>query len=127
MGPVDDDGDDAQYVVAPYEADPQIAYLEKEHHVDGVLTEDSDLLVFGCQTVLFKLDQDGWCMEVARSRLGACKEFNFAGWTDKEFRQMAILSGCDYLDNIQGLGLKTAYSLMRRHKNAKKVSHRRCL
>ena len=39
------------YVVAPYEADAQLAYLEKEGIVDGIITEDSDLLVFGCKNV----------------------------------------------------------------------------
>lgn len=34
---------------------------------------------------------------------------------------MAILSGCDYLDNIQGLGIKKAHQLMRKYKNVDKV------
>lgn len=38
-------------IVAPYEADAQLAYLCKENIVDLVITEDSDLLVFGCQRV----------------------------------------------------------------------------
>ena len=39
------------FVVAPYEADAQLAYLEKHGIVDGIVTEDSDLLVFGCKKV----------------------------------------------------------------------------
>ncbi len=39
------------YVVAPYEADAQLAYMEKEGIIDGIITEDSDLLVFGCKQV----------------------------------------------------------------------------
>ena len=38
-------------IVAPYEADSQLAYLSKEGIVDLVITEDSDLLVFGCEKV----------------------------------------------------------------------------
>lgn len=38
-------------IVAPYEADSQLAYLSKEGIVDLVITEDSDLLVFGCRKV----------------------------------------------------------------------------
>lgn len=34
---------------------------------------------------------------------------------------MAILSGCDYLENIHGLGLKKAHMLMRKYKTAEKV------
>lgn len=40
-----------EYVVAPYEADAQLAYLEMKGIVDGIVTEDSDLLVFGCKRV----------------------------------------------------------------------------
>ena len=38
-------------IVAPYEADSQLAYLSKEQIVDLIITEDSDLLVFGCRKV----------------------------------------------------------------------------
>ncbi|KAL8278126.1 hypothetical protein RQP46_009450 [Phenoliferia psychrophenolica] len=110
-----------QYIVAPYEADPQLAYLERHGFVDGIITEDSDLLVFGCRNVLFKLDGDGNGTLVSRADFARCHEYDFAGWTDKEFRQMAILSGCDYVESIVGLGLKTAYRLMRKYKTAEKV------
>ncbi|GAA5885587.1 hypothetical protein JCM6882_007484 [Rhodosporidiobolus microsporus] len=110
-----------QYVVAPYEADPQLCYLEKAGIVDAIVTEDSDLLVFGCKNVLFKLDGEGNCVSISRDDFSQCREYNLAGWTDAEFRQMAILSGCDYVDSIVGLGLKTAYRLMRKYKTAEKV------
>lgn len=75
------------YVVAPYEADAQLAYLEKKGLIDGIITEDSDLLVFGCRKILFKLDPDGRCMEIKRDNFTLCREFSFSGWTDQEFRQ----------------------------------------
>ncbi len=40
-----------EYIVAPYEADAQLYFLEREGYVDGIITEDSDLLVFGCKHV----------------------------------------------------------------------------
>jgi exonuclease-1 len=39
------------FIVAPYEADAQLCFLEKHGYVSAILTEDSDLLVFGCQNV----------------------------------------------------------------------------
>nr|XP_054759250.1 exonuclease 1-like [Lytechinus pictus] len=36
-------------IVAPYEADAQLAYLEKHGFVQAVITEDSDLIAFGCK------------------------------------------------------------------------------
>lgn len=72
--------------------------------------------------VLFKLDGEGNCVSISRDDFSQCKEYNFSEWGEKEFRQMAILSGCDYLDSIVGLGLKTAYRLMRKYKTAEKVN-----
>ncbi len=40
-------------VVAPYEADAQLAYLTKCGLAQAVITEDSDLLAFGCKKVSF--------------------------------------------------------------------------
>lgn len=41
------------YVVAPYEADAQMTFLALNKHVDAVITEDSDLIAFGCPRVSF--------------------------------------------------------------------------
>ncbi|KDN52223.1 hypothetical protein K437DRAFT_293160 [Tilletiaria anomala UBC 951] len=109
------------YIVAPYEADAQLAYLEKEGIIEGIITEDSDLLVFGCQRVLFKLDVDGTVVEILQSRFASNKTVALAGWSISEFRQMAILSGCDYLPSIAGLGLKNAHRLLRKYKTPDRV------
>ncbi|KAI1101310.1 hypothetical protein F4804DRAFT_316183 [Jackrogersella minutella] len=109
------------YVVAPYEADPQLVYLEHHGHISGILSEDSDLLVFGAKRLLTKLDQHGQCIEINRRDFCACREVSLTGWTDSQFRQMAILSGCDYLDSINNLGLKTAHRMMRKHKTPERV------
>ena len=110
-----------QYVVAPYEADAQLVYLEKKGIIHGILSEDSDLLVFGAKRLLTKLDQYGDCVEINRADFTACREISLIGWTDAEFRRMAILSGCDYLASITGMGLKNAYRLVRKHKTIEKV------
>lgn len=39
------------FIVAPYEADAQLAYLANNGIVDAVITEDSDLIAFGCPNV----------------------------------------------------------------------------
>ncbi|EPE26808.1 PIN [Glarea lozoyensis ATCC 20868] len=110
-----------QYLVAPYEADAQMVYLERKGIIQGILSEDSDLLVFGAKCLLTKLDQYGNCVEINKADFCACKEITLTGWSDKEFRQMAILSGCDYLSSINNMGLKTAYRMLRKHKNVEKV------
>lgn len=110
-----------QYIVAPYEADAQMVYLERKGIIDGIISEDSDLLVFGAKCLLTKLDQYGNCVEINKADFCACKEITLTGWTDKEFRTMAILSGCDYLASINNMGLKTAYRMVRKHKTIEKV------
>ena len=110
-----------QYVVAPYEADAQLAYLERKGIIQGIISEDSDLLVFGAKRLLTKLDQYGDCIEINRDDFTACREVSLIGWTDVEFRRMAILSGCDYLANINKMGLKTAYRLVRKHKTIDRI------
>ncbi|KAL5000179.1 hypothetical protein BDV10DRAFT_39166 [Aspergillus recurvatus] len=112
---------DIQYVVAPYEADAQLVYLEKHGFIDGIISEDSDLLVFGAKRLLSKLDQHGELIEIDRADFTACREVSFVGWTDDDFRRMCILSGCDYLPNIARVGLKTAYRSIRKYKNVEKA------
>ncbi|KAG7668920.1 hypothetical protein KSW81_003932 [Nannochloris sp. 'desiccata'] len=52
-----------QFIVAPYEADGQLAYLAnippEQGGVAAVLTEDSDLIAYGCNALLFKCDVKG--------------------------------------------------------------------
>ena len=46
------------FLVAPYEADAQMTRLAHTGIVDLVITEDSDILVYGCPRALFKVDFD---------------------------------------------------------------------
>jgi exonuclease-1 len=39
------------YIVSPYESDAQLAFLVKQGYADVAITEDSDLLVYGCKEV----------------------------------------------------------------------------
>ncbi|KAJ6479388.1 hypothetical protein DFH09DRAFT_1341694 [Mycena vulgaris] len=43
------------------------------------------------------------------------------GWSNTQFRARAILSGCDYLRSISGIGLETAHTLLRKCKTAEQV------
>lgn len=112
---------DIPYVVAPYEADAQLVYLEHHGFVDGIISDDSDLLVFGAKRLLTKLDQYGNCIEINRRDFCACREISLTGWSDTEFRRMAIMSGCDYLNGLPGVGLKTAYRMLRKTKSPERI------
>lgn len=111
-----------EYIVAPYEADAQLAYLDKINHVDAVLTEDSDLIVFGCKRVLLKLDANGNVMEIKSSDLRDLPCLK-RGWTFAKFRQACILSGCDYVSSLKGIGLKKAIETIGKYGNMEKAVH----
>ena len=52
--PAENNGNLAAWMVAPYEADSQLAYLSKLSYIDLVITEDTDLIAHGCRSVLYK-------------------------------------------------------------------------
>ncbi|XP_034620919.1 exonuclease 1 [Trachemys scripta elegans] len=99
-------------VVAPYEADAQLAYLNKTGIVQAIITEDSDLLAFGCKKVFLKIDKFGNGLEIDQARLGKCKQLGDV-FTEEKFRYMCILSGCDYLPSLHGIGLAKACKLLK--------------
>ncbi|KAM4591784.1 exonuclease 1 [Odontesthes bonariensis] len=99
-------------VVAPYEADAQLAYLNKSGLAQAVITEDSDLLAFGCKTVILKMDKQGNGLEIDQSNLGRCRSLGNL-FTEERFRYMCILAGCDYLASLHGIGLGKSCKLLR--------------
>ena len=103
-------------VVAPYEADAQMAYLVRHGFVDGVVTEDSDLVPHRCASVFFKMDNDGMGQEIRYADVVANRDLSFAGFTPDQFLEMCVMSGCDYLPSLPGVGIKKAHALMRRFK-----------
>lgn len=92
-------------IVAPYEADGQLAYLNAIGVADYIITEDSDLILFGCKKILFKLDLTGSCLFVDATKLHLAMGCTAERFTFEKFRFMCIMSGCDYLDSLPGIGL----------------------
>ncbi|XP_073820750.1 exonuclease tos isoform X2 [Musca autumnalis] len=99
-------------IVAPYEADAQMAWLNKKGLAEYIITEDSDLTLFGALKVLFKLDLQGSALLVESSKLHLAMDCKPEKYTFDKFRRMCILSGCDYLDSLPGIGLKKALKFM---------------
>ncbi|CAB1120806.1 unnamed protein product [Ectocarpus sp. CCAP 1310/34] len=109
-----------RYVVAPYEADAQLGFLARNGHVDAVITEDSDIMLFGCTRVVFKLDRDGTGQEVDLREVFSRRndELDMRGMNEDDLMTLCALSGCDYLPSVHGMGLKKAYRMVSRHKEA---------
>lgn len=71
------------WIVAPYEADGQWAFLNKIGLADYIVTEDSDLILFGCGKVLFKLDLADNCDLVESDQLYKCLQGPMERFTNK--------------------------------------------
>lgn len=104
------------FIVAPYEADAQMAWLSINNLVDAIISEDSDLLVYGAKKILYKLDKFGIGEEISVSNIKNTIDLDLSRFDFKMFRLMCILSGCDYLSSIPGMGIKTAHKYIQRYK-----------
>ncbi|XP_011072989.1 exonuclease 1 isoform X2 [Sesamum indicum] len=116
-----------EFVVAPYEADAQLAYLAgleaEEGGVVAVISEDSDLLAYGCPAIVFKMDRYGNGEEIMLNKVfdavGHVPSFkNF----DRElFTGMCVMAGCDFLPSVPGIGIAKAYNLVAKYRNLARV------
>jgi len=111
------------FLVAPYEADAQMARLSHTNMVDLVITEDSDILAYGCPRALFKIDFNtfqGQEIQLMKD-IGENDTLSFRNWTHDMFVFMCIISGCDYCKGVPGIGLKLAHKIVRVHRTPAKI------
>ena len=107
------------FVVAPFEADAQMAYMALSGTVAAVITEDSDLLAYGVPRVFFKMEnKTGAGFEVATAELPRCREMALGGLSGEQFTQLCVLAGCDFVPSINGVGPRRAAQLLRRFRTA---------
>lgn len=52
------------------------------------------------------------------SLLGRNDELDMRGMKEDDLVTLCALSGCDYLPSVHGMGLKKAYRMVSRHKEA---------
>lgn len=111
---------EVKVIVAPYEADSQIAYLYKTNLCDIIISEDSDQIAYGCDRILYKLGVDGNCSYYENSNLdkadiGKYKIYKSLSQIQKV--EFCVLCGCDYLPRIKGLGIGRAIELFKKYNN----------
>lgn len=106
------DKEKIEYIVAPYEADAELAYLSKIGYVDYIVTEDSDLCAYNINKVLFKFDRDKESFKMIRTSEIISKMFI----SYDQFLEFCILCGCDFF-NLNGWGIKTAYKQIIKYDN----------
>ncbi|CAB4001803.1 Exonuclease 1 [Paramuricea clavata] len=101
-------GTQCKVCCAPYETDAKIAHVLLNGHADFGITEDSDLLVYGCKKVMvkLKLSGDGEYFQLKE----ILDDFNL---NHEQFRQMCIAAGCNYLTNVKGVGIHTEFCFVK--------------
>ncbi|KEG07731.1 putative exonuclease [Trypanosoma grayi] len=108
-------------IVAPYEADAQLAYMCKEGYVQAVISEDSDLIAYHCPCQIAKLDAHGNCEVFLAQDLKRCP--SFSGLSYESFLVGCILSGCDYLPSLRHIGVKKAFRLVAQATSVPSLMH----
>ncbi|XP_054726219.1 flap endonuclease GEN-like [Anastrepha obliqua] len=103
-----------QYVYAPGEAEAYCALLNKKGLVDGVMTEDSDCIVYGALRVYRKFKLSTRAVEIYDME-EIKKKMDFG---QNKAIVMALLSGCDYgSKGIPGIGPMTVLNLFNKYKD----------
>jgi flap endonuclease-1 len=85
------------HITSPEEADSQCAYLVKVGLVDGVLTEDMDILTFGANKIYSNLSSFRKQSYVIHLK-EMLKKFELS---QDEFIDFCLLLGCDYYEGIK--------------------------
>ena len=94
------------YCVAPYEADPQLAFMVASGLADFAISDDSDLLAYCCPNTVFKLNLRGECQTAHLTNI-----VKSLGISKEEFINLCILSGCDYC-KLAGVGINKAKAIV---------------
>lgn len=114
------------YIIAPGEADDVCAWLAARHdnngkrYVKGVCSDDSDMLALGA-SYLFKDMLKFMSKNKEVKVIDLKKTLVNLNLKMSQFVDLCVLLGCDYCDNIPGVGSKTAYKLIQKHKTLEKV------
>ncbi|KAG2195365.1 hypothetical protein INT47_004473 [Mucor saturninus] len=96
------------YMVAPMEAEAQCAELESLALVDGTITDDSDVFLFGAGRVYKNMFNQQRFVECYHSK-DIDREMLL---NRRKLIQLAFLLGSDYTDGIPGVGPVTAMEIL---------------
>ncbi|KAG4066024.1 hypothetical protein HA402_001271 [Bradysia odoriphaga] len=96
------------YIDAPMEAESQCAYLNLIELTDGTITDDSDIWLFGGQTVYKHFfNQQKHVLEFRADNINKLYTLD-----RHKMIQLSILVGNDYTNGIQGIGAVTAMEIL---------------
>ncbi|KAI3339421.1 DNA-repair protein rad2 [Ustulina deusta] len=108
------------YIVAPTEAEAQCAVLARAGKVYAAASEDMDTLCFDSPILLRHLTFSEQRKEPIQE-ISVDRALEGLRMDRKQFVDLCILLGCDYLDPIPKIGPSTALKLIREHGTLEKV------
>ncbi|EED14041.1 Flap endonuclease Rad27, putative [Talaromyces stipitatus ATCC 10500] len=108
------------YIDAPTEAEAQCAVLARAGKVYAAASEDMDTLCFEAPILLRHLTFSEQRKEPIQE-IHLDKALEGLGMDRKQFIDLCILLGCDYLEPIPKVGPNTALKLIREHGSLEKV------
>ena len=108
---------DIPYLIAPLEAECMCADLCKRGIVDGVLSEDTDVLAYGSPIFLSKIDtKNDTCVRVKYEDVLESLKL-----TREQFLDLCIMCGCDYNKNIPKVGCETSFKYISKYKSIDEI------
>jgi 5'-3' exonuclease len=100
------------------EAEATCAHLCLNGQVDAVMTEDTDILAYGCPFNLHKINvHTNTIMLIEMKSL-----LNMLNFSYPQFRDFCIMCGTDYNTNIPKIGPERAYRYLRDYKSIEHLS-----
>ncbi|XP_028401708.1 DNA repair protein complementing XP-G cells homolog isoform X2 [Dendronephthya gigantea] len=96
------------FVVSPMEAEAQCATLDRHHLCDGSITEDSDIILFGAKKVYKNVFNQKYDAELYQEDDVKC----ILGLDRLNLIAIALLTGSDYTEGVQGLGIVSAMEII---------------
>ena len=106
------------YLDAEGEAEATCSALAKQGYISAVLTEDTDVLAYGCPFMLHRLNYETHTvMEVDLEEILQCLHLTYPQWLD-----FCILCGTDYNSNLPKIGSDKAYKLIQQYGSIDELS-----
>lgn len=85
-----------EFLVAPYEADAQLDWMAMNGNIVCIITEDSDLVVYGAADILYKMGRYGEGDLLQISKLSSLDVPPMVSVTPDMFMWMCACAGCDF-------------------------------
>ena len=101
------------FINAPEEADSQCAYLARMGFVDGVYTDDMDILTFGSPKIIKNLIS----LKKTPQEINLNIILEKLNLSYNEFIDFCILLGCDYSNGISNINYQIIFKYYSEHKN----------